>query len=77
MFERHKRKDGDGNYIEWNSDNKMRPIIDLKFPFYMGLEEEVVRSLDAQLKTVGLTVEDLTPPSEKKGKIEDGATVGR
>jgi deoxycytidylate deaminase len=61
MFERHKRKDDDGNFIEWNTDNEMRPIIDLKFPFYMRLEEEVVSSLDAQLHTVGLTVEDLTP----------------
>lgn len=60
MFERHKRKDASGDFVEWNNDNVMRPIVDLKFPFYLRLEEEVVKSLDTQLKTVSLTVEDLT-----------------
>jgi deoxycytidylate deaminase len=45
MFERHKRKDDHGNFIEWNDDNIARPTIDLKFPFYLTLEEEVLASL--------------------------------
>lgn len=62
MFERHKRKDADGNFVEWNSDNVPRPIIDLKFPFYMTLEEQVLVSLSAYLKTLDLTVDDLVAP---------------
>lgn len=61
MFERTKRKDDDGKFIEWNLDNKQRPIIDLKFPFYTILEQEVLRSLDDYLKTLKMTFHDLDP----------------
>jgi hypothetical protein len=62
LFERHKRKDDNGNFIEWNNDNVARPIIDLKFPFYMTLEEEVLATLSGYLKTLSLTIDDLDPP---------------
>ncbi len=61
LFERTKRKDGEGNFVEWNNDNVPRPIIDLKFPFYMQLEEEVLRNLSGYLKLLSMTVDDLDP----------------
>lgn len=61
LFERQKRKDDNGNFIEWNNDNVPRPIIDLKFPFYMRLEEEVLANLAGYLKTVSLSIDDLDP----------------
>jgi deoxycytidylate deaminase len=61
MFERSKRKDDDGNFVEWNLDNEPRPIIDLKFPFYMSLEKEVLNSLDDYLRTLKMAIMDLDP----------------
>jgi deoxycytidylate deaminase len=59
MFERTKRKDDDGKFIEWNIDNVPRPIIDLKFPFYMRLEEEVLNNLDGYLQSLRMSIDDL------------------
>ncbi len=61
MFERTIRKDEDGNFVEWNKDNLRRPIIDLKFPFYMKLEEEVLDNLDGYLQSLKLAIAELDP----------------
>jgi deoxycytidylate deaminase len=51
LFERTKRKDGDGNFIEWHDpyigENQVkypRPLIDLQFPFYLELEKRTVEA---------------------------------
>lgn len=51
LFERTKRKDDDGNFVEWHNpyiDKKgikhPRPIIDLQFPFYLELEKRTVEA---------------------------------
>ncbi|MGJ4920575.1 anti-phage dCTP deaminase [Bradyrhizobium oligotrophicum] len=52
LFERAKRKDEDGNFIEWNNplvdeqrkSVQPRPIIDLKFPFYLELEKKTIEA---------------------------------
>ena len=61
LFERKKRKDGLGKFIEWNDDNVPRPIIDLKFPFYMKLEEEVLGQVNGYLKSLSMTIDELDP----------------
>jgi hypothetical protein len=59
IFERYKRKDENGDFIEWNDNNIARPIIDLKFPFYEQLEEQILTILSKYLETLDLTVDDL------------------
>lgn len=51
LFERTKRKDAEGNFIEWHDpyiDEKLvkhpRPLIDLQFPFYLELEKRTVEA---------------------------------
>jgi deoxycytidylate deaminase len=61
LFERARRKDDDGNFIDWNQDNVPRPIIDLKFPFYMTLEGEVLKNLGGYLQSLKMTIEELDP----------------
>jgi deoxycytidylate deaminase len=61
MFERKSRKDDDGNFVKWNQDNVPRPIIDLKFPFYMRLEEEVLQDVNNYLQSLQMTIDDLDP----------------
>ena len=62
LFERKRRKDNSGNFIEWNTDNVPRPIVDLKFPFYMRLEEEVLSQVSTYVKSLNMTIDDLDPP---------------
>jgi deoxycytidylate deaminase len=61
LFERTKRKDDDGRFVEWNTDDVARPIIDLKFPFYMRLEEEVLGSLGRYLEALRMSIDELDP----------------
>jgi hypothetical protein len=49
LFERGKRKDDQGNFSEWTNplrdqtgEIKPRPIVDLKFPFYLQLEKTTI-----------------------------------
>jgi|ERR1019366_2984273 hypothetical protein len=55
LFERIRRKDAAGNFCDWK-DNAKRPIIDLKFPFYMTLEGHVLRATTAYLETLKMPV---------------------
>jgi deoxycytidylate deaminase len=57
LFERGRRKDVDGTFYEW-ADKKKRPIIDLKFPFYLSLEGKI-------LEVARLYLERLKLPEEK------------
>lgn len=58
MFERGKRKDDEGKFVEWHNalhDEKEqkvypRPIIDLKFPFYLQLEKITIEAYASLLK---------------------------
>ncbi|MGY8681192.1 anti-phage dCTP deaminase [Bradyrhizobium sp. UFLA05-153] len=56
LFERSKRKDRDGNFLEWSNplttEGKVmpRPIIDLKFPFYLQLEAKIIEAYANFLK---------------------------
>jgi deoxycytidylate deaminase len=59
LFERGRRKNGDGTFYEWK-DNIKRPIVDLKFPFYMNLEAAVLKAATAYLETLKLSVEELS-----------------
>ena len=64
LFERTRRKDEEGNFVQWNLDNIARPIIDLKFPFYMTLESEVLKHLDTYLRSLNLSIEQLDPGAQ-------------
>jgi deoxycytidylate deaminase len=66
IFERQRRKDRAGNFVEWNMDNIARPIVDLKFPFYMSLEAAILQNLSNYLDTLGMTVDNLTGPQAAK-----------
>lgn len=59
IFERHRRKDDDGGFVGW-VDNNRRPIIDLKFPFYLELEKRVLKVMAAYLERIKLPVENIT-----------------
>jgi deoxycytidylate deaminase len=56
LFERARRKDANGDFVEWsnslNDDGKVkpRPIIDLKFPFYLQLEKTIIEAYANFLK---------------------------
>ncbi|WP_210168630.1 hypothetical protein, partial [Bradyrhizobium viridifuturi] len=52
--------------VEW-IDGKKRPIIDLKFPFYMILETAILRSTMAYLKKLEMTVSALEARSDSAG----------
>jgi len=56
MFERTKRKDGDGKFQEWKAHTK-QPIIDLKVPFYMELEKKVFDATKVYLDSIKLSIE--------------------
>jgi deoxycytidylate deaminase len=61
LFERARRKDEDGKFLEWTNPlvNKKieppqilpRPIIDLKFPSYLELEKKIIQAYSTYLKT--------------------------
>lgn len=51
IFERGKRKDGDGNFVEYVG-GLPHPIIDLKFPIYPELEKWLIEGFVAQCKGV-------------------------
>ena len=56
LFERGRRKDANGEFVEWsnpqNDDGKTkpRPIMDLKFPFYLQLEKTIIEAYANLLK---------------------------
>lgn len=60
LFERGRRKDGEGNFLEWSDpfvDKDVdppkiypRPIIDLKFPFYLELERNIMETYKGYLE---------------------------
>lgn len=67
LFERSARKNKDaGDFVDW-IDGKKRPIIDLKFPFYLMLEAAILRSVTGYLKKIGMAIDQLEPvaPDEK------------
>ena len=61
LFERGRRKDDDGNFLEWSDpfvDKTVeppkifpRPIMDLKFPFYLELELNIIKTYASYLQT--------------------------
>lgn len=51
MFERSKRKNDDGDFLPYK-DTDPCPIIDLKYPFYVQLEEFVTTQAAAELRRV-------------------------
>jgi hypothetical protein len=57
LFERGRRKDNDGNFLEWTNPQiideqiKPRPIIDLKFPFYLELEKTIIKAYSSYIET--------------------------
>jgi Cytidine and deoxycytidylate deaminase zinc-binding region len=59
LFERGKRKDDSGTFVEWKEKNKM-PIVDLKFPFYIQLENHVASSTAGFLEPLGISTSELT-----------------
>lgn len=58
MFERTNRKDDDGKFLPWKDDIQ-RPIIDLKFPFYMDLEKKVYAFTKTYLDPIGLPIDEI------------------
>jgi tRNA(Arg) A34 adenosine deaminase TadA len=56
LFERSRRKDDDGKFVEWSNalveDGKTYPrsIVDLKFPFYLQLERTIIEAYADFLK---------------------------
>jgi deoxycytidylate deaminase len=61
LFERSSRKSA-GAFVEWK-DGVKQPIVDLKFPFYLGLEGAILQTADVYLKKVSMPIDEL---SEKK-----------
>ena len=57
LFERSSRKSS-GVFVEWAGDVK-RPILDLKFPFYMSLEEAILKTTNAYLEKINMPVDEL------------------
>jgi hypothetical protein len=56
VFERNKRKDDDGIFVEWKGGVR-RPIIDVKFPFYLELEKAVLKTTAAYLESIDMQPE--------------------
>ncbi|MHC2399065.1 deoxycytidylate deaminase [Bradyrhizobium barranii subsp. barranii] len=60
LFERGRRKDEHGNFLEWTNprveeEKRMpRPIIDLKFPFYLQLETTIIKACSAYFEEATL-----------------------
>lgn len=66
LFERTRRKDQDGKFLEWDNalegemnplsgerkEARPRPIIDLKFPFYVELERPILSAYAENLKVI-------------------------
>lgn len=57
LFERGRRKNIDGEFVEWSNPlvendgkERPRPIMDLKFPFYLELEKTIIRAYASFLK---------------------------
>lgn len=57
MFERGRRKDDEGQFVEWQ--NSGQPIIDLKFPFYLELEKHILKACAVYLEQLKLSVDEL------------------
>lgn len=69
LFERSSRKDKDsGVFLEW-IDGIKRPIIDLKFPFYMTLETAILQSTTAYLKQIRMPVNALETKKAKSAHL--------
>ena len=73
LFERSSRKLS-GEFQEWINDVK-QPIVDLKFPFYLVLEKEIIQSTTDSLAEIGMPVTALEnaiaakrPPTPRKSK---------
>jgi hypothetical protein len=69
LFERTKRKDSDGNFIEWHDpfveddgSKYPKPIIDLQFPFYLELEKITIK---AYAELLNLNEEVQTAPDSR------------
>lgn len=54
LFERNSRKES-GIFLDWINGIK-QPVVDLKFPFYMGLERSALQSTTASLSKIGMPV---------------------
>jgi len=54
LFERGSRKNA-GDFQEWINDEK-QPIVDLKFPFYLVLEKEIIQSTTKSLANISMPV---------------------
>ena len=69
LFERGRRKDANGTFVEWSNalDDGIktypRPIMDLKFPFYLQLEKTIIEAYANFLK----------PPVEAIGAKHSGS----
>ena len=59
LFERNSRKDKQGKFLEWK-DGIKQPIFDLKFPFYLSLEDAVLQSTSAYLEKIKMPLDDLS-----------------
>lgn len=60
LFERTKRKSEDGDFVEWKDGGK--PIIDLKFPFYLSIERLLLDTFEKYLSEFSVaasTFEDI------------------
>jgi hypothetical protein len=77
MFERGKRKDDEGKFVEWTNalliEDKInpleyeihpRPIIDLKFPFYLQLEAKTIEAFAGLLKVTDQAILQSEPTSK-------------
>jgi deoxycytidylate deaminase len=62
LFERKKRKDDGGKFLEFNSGIPM-PIIDIKAPFYINIEEAVLQESSQIVEKALADQEDANPTS--------------
>lgn len=58
LFERETRK-SKGLFVEWKEGIK-RPIVDLKFPFYLRLESAILDTADVYLKKIKMPMDKLS-----------------
>jgi deoxycytidylate deaminase len=64
LFERNKRKDSNGRFVEWKNEMK-RPNIDIHFPVYLELEGKIAKTAEKYLDKLGLNadmIRDLDSP---------------
>jgi deoxycytidylate deaminase len=65
LFERTSRKKKSGEFQDWINGVK-QPIVDLKFPFYLILEREIVQSTTEYLSKIGMPVTAFEKPAGVK-----------